>query len=131
MNGAAVEQEDVVDGCVRFGDFIFNNNCKSWLRTYTHALKILGENPKDTWDESDVVDAVMRAIEVGSEQPDKKRLAWLISYGAYVARATDGEVYWVMMKPDEESRFECVNKSPCYTAEEAIDDAMRIEATKP
>jgi hypothetical protein len=52
------------------------------------------------------------------------RKDWLVAHSAYVAHARDGEVCWVMMRLDEESDYEAVGK-PCYTADEAIDAAMR------
>ena len=61
---------------------------------------------------------------------DKRRLEWLIAHSAYIAHARDGEVCWVMMRPDEESDFETVDKTTCYTARESIDAAMRGPNTK-
>jgi len=56
---------------------------------------------------------------------EKRRLEWLIANSAYVAHARDGEVCWVMMRPDEESDFATVDNTTRNTARDSIDAAMR------
>lgn len=62
---------------------------------------------------------------------DKERLDWLIANSAYVAHSRDGEVCWLMMRPDEESDFETVPGTTRITARESIDAASELESEEP
>ena len=54
-----------------------------------------------------------------------QRLEWLIANSAYVAHSRDGDVCWVMMRHDEESDFEVIPQTVRFSADEAIDAAMK------
>ncbi len=52
-----------------FGVFVFLHKCRDFAEAYTVALKVLGEEAKDQWTPEDVVEAVLRSIEMTPNDP--------------------------------------------------------------
>lgn len=61
----------------------------------------------------------------------EERLEWLVFFSAYVAHSRDGDMCWVMMRPDRESDFETVPGSVCPAPEQAIDAAREWKMLNP